>query len=204
MRGRFSSAAYRAMPLLALSLIAITPIGCTAATHALMGKPEPFKGQLQRGQLVRAIVMDWSHAGLTLNAALRTSEGYRVEEISFTNAPDYRPAEGGTMVVFRVLGSWSYHTPDDASGMHEWISVFNSELVAVEMSEAEAIAAARACLQKFPDPASYDLEDPFTFGPGERGGWIVRFDKATEQGTAANIDLEIDWKGRCESVRPQR
>jgi len=198
MRGRFSSAAYRAMPLLALSSIAIILIGCTAATHALMGKPAPYQGGLQYGQLVRAIVEDWSPAIPELAAAYRTKrDGSAIEQVSFTNAPKFRPAEGGTMVVFRVIDSWNYHTPDDASGMHEWLSVFNSELVAVEMSEGEAIAAARACLEASPDRGSYDLEDPFAFGPGERGGWVVRFESPAGQGTAASIDLEIDWRGRC-------
>ncbi len=196
--------AYRALPLLALFPVVITAIGCTGLTLALAGKPEPYAGGLRRGQLVRAVIENLAFGKDGISAARRTSrDEYEIEEVSFTNAPDFRPAEGGTMVVFRVVGSWTYHTPDDASGMHEWISVFESELIAVEMNEAEAIAAASACLEASPHRGSYNLDDPFTFGPGAHGGWIVRFESPPGPGAAAGIDFEVDRKGRCEIVGPR-
>lgn len=206
MRERLSPArraAYRAIPLLALVPIVIAALGCTSMTLALAGKPEPYAGGLRPGQLVRAIIEDYSSSFVGLAAARRTSRDEQaIEPVSFTNAPKFRPAAGGTMVVFRVLNSWNYHTPDDASGMHEWISVFDGDLIAVEMNEDDAIAAARACLEASADRGSYNLGDPFAFGPGARGGWVVRFESRAEQGAAASIDFEVDRKGGCEIVRP--
>jgi hypothetical protein len=180
----------RSSSLLALVAAAILGSGCVSMLH-----PEPYGGSLKRDQVVRAILEEFPPPIAGLAVARRVSpDTSEVEQVSFTNAPRYRPAEGGTMVVLRVLDSWSYHTPDDASGMHEWLSVFNAELIATEMNESEAIAAARACLGASPDDASYNLENPFAFGPGARGGWTVRFSAPNESESA---EIELDRSGRC-------
>jgi hypothetical protein len=182
--------------LLAVVALATTASGCAVA---VAGKPKPYAGSLHEGLLVRAILERGSPPFGEIHATRRVSRDSReVAIVSFSSAPLWRPEAGGTMVVFRVVGSWTYHTPADAARMHEWLSVYESELVDVELSEDEAIAAARSCLARRAEAAAYDPEDPFAFGPGTAGGWTVRFDSAdAEESSAPPITIELDRRGRC-------
>ena len=187
--------------LLVLAMLATVATGCLAA---LAGRPAPYAGSLHRGQLVRAILQRGAPPFGEIHAVRRVSrDSQEVEIVSFSRAPKWRPSTGGTMVVFRVLGSWSYHTPEDATGTHEWLTVYESELVDVELDENEAIAAARGCLERSPAAASYDRDHPFAFGPGSRGGWTVRFDpRVGTDGSASPVELELDRRGRCVEPLP--
>jgi hypothetical protein len=60
------------------------------------------------------------------------------------------------------------HTRPDASGRVEYIRVTFAQLIRVEMGESAAVEHARAC-------AGAPTAEPFTHGPGARGGWLVRF-----------------------------
>jgi hypothetical protein len=101
------------------------------------------------------------------------------------------------MVVFRVVGTSSFHTPDDASGTHEWLTVYESEIVKVELAEEEALAAARTCLATRAEPRAYNPEQPFAFGPGPAGGWNVRFESEAGEAAPASLTVHLDSRGRC-------
>jgi hypothetical protein len=121
---------------------------------------------------------------VTHRTGMRRSE---VEFVAFPKAAHFEPPRGGVMVVFRVGAPSSYHTPDDAQGSHEWIEAFACELVAVEASRAEAVAAAQRCA-----PKARDGETPWAFGPGPRGGWVVRF-----PGSPKEVEVELDASLSC-------
>jgi hypothetical protein len=196
------------MPQRLFTLVALAfLVGCGhAAPHrpaALPSGPVPYDGQLVRGKLVRAIVQVYDEHTLSTVLRKRRRES-SVEFVSFRNAPDFLPDPSGTMVVFRPVGSSSYHTPDDAQGSHYWLEEHECELVRVEQTSREAIDAARACLQQSGDSSAYDLEDPFATGPSARGRWIVHFpDRPPLLRTPSGIELEIDAARHCE-VRPLR
>jgi len=149
--------------------------------------------------LVRGIVE--SDGGKTLKVVRRLRRGEsEAEFITIENAPDFVPAEGGAMVVLRVLGSSMFHTPDDASGTHYWFDEWSCDLVRVEMSEREAIDIARSCVSESARATDFDLEAPFAQGPSARGRWVVHF-RGRIPIRAEGIRIEIDEALRCQ-IRP--
>jgi hypothetical protein len=169
-----------------------------ACVVALAGRPDAYTGSLGVGQLVRAILEEGSPPYGEVHAMLRSSPGERSFEIvSFPRAPRWRPAAGGTMVVFRVVGEGMYHTPEDASGVHEWLYFYESELVKVELTEAEAIAAARRCLAGGSGSAGGERGEPFAFGPGPAGGWSVRLAPTGAEESNPGVTVHLDPHGRC-------
>jgi hypothetical protein len=203
-------ASHRSMPprLAALATFVVVLAGCGSSSVSSRPSPPPgpaaYDGQLVQGKLVRAIVEVYDEHNLAAVHRIRRGH-FSVEFVTFPKAPDFVPAEGGgTMVVLRSLGTSSFHTPDDASGAHYWFDEHACELVRVEMTARNAIAAARACLEHSGDSTAYDLDKPFASGPSAAGRWIVHFeDRAALAKIPRGIELEVGETGACK-LRPLR
>lgn len=193
------------MPLLRPAVLAFALLlsACGAAPSeppaSTPATPAAYDGKLKIGDLVRGIVE--VHDEHTLAVKQRISrERSAVEFVTFTRAPEFVPPPGGVIVVFRVVGSSTHHTPPDAGGSWDWIEEFQCELITVELSEREAIDAARACAQQLDDASEYDLQRPFAFSSGyhEPGNWVVRYhDQPPKMRIPNGIEIEINAARRC-------
>lgn len=195
-RSKCSGRGRRVLVALALAVLPVTSSGCAVA---LAGRPEPYAGDLETGQLVRAILEPGLPGYGLIHAVVRTDPGrMEVSAVSFPRAPRWQPADDGTMVVFRVIALNTFHTPPDALGRHRWLIEYEAEIIATELDEAEAITKALRCLDTVAGAAAYDREDPFAFGPGAAGGWSVRFSASDGAGALPPVIAHLDARGRCQ------
>jgi hypothetical protein len=179
----------RARGVMVLIGLAALAGSCSGASPSRRLRAEAYDGSLEPGRTVRAIVLSGSEPFAHSISALRRSQpgAWSGEELYFENRTKFEAGEP-TLVVFRVNSMMPVHTRPDASGMVEYIQVAFAELLAVEMTESAAIEKARVCAG-LPLAATSDEPEPFTHGPGRRGGWLVRFGSTEE--------FEVLADGRC-------
>jgi hypothetical protein len=187
----------RSLALTAVVSASLLAGASSAASRRPAGvQAQAYDGSLATGRTVRAIVHSSTVPFPRSTTALhRTEPGpWSGSELYFENRSDLE-LEEPTLVVFRVTGTSPIHTPPDASGMVEYLSVAFAELLAVEMPQSVAIARARACAEDLRPGMKLGGEEPFTHGPGIRGGWLVRF--------ATTLEFEVTADGVCHSIEPQ-
>jgi hypothetical protein len=139
-----------------------------------------------KGETFRAIV-GWDSV-LRLPYASRRIAGRTVE----VNVDFVEPAERAAfdptprMMVLQVVDAVDDHRPFGGAGDEAvWIAVYRCRVVRRELSEPEAIAAARACAG-----AGRDALPASTYGTDD-GRWVVDFDR----GRGPSIEVRTD--GGC-------
>ncbi|APR74724.1 Hypothetical protein A7982_00070 [Minicystis rosea] len=142
------------------------------------------------------------HDEHTLAVKRRMSPGRsQIEFITFSNAPAFAPPPGGVIVVFRVVGSSHHHTaPAHAGEWGDLVERLDCQLIAVELSEREAIDAARACAAQLDDASEHDLQSPFAYADTyhEPGSWVVRFhDQPPKLQSPNGMGIKINAARKC-------